>query len=89
MKINSFYQAWGTARGIVLTAIILAFLVLTVRSYCYTMEMDYSGPGSEMERSMEQYRDHENQEASERYGSENERSGDKEKAEQYGRDHGA
>ena len=89
MKINNFYQAWGTARAYVLTAIIMAFLVLTVRSYCYTLEMDYSGPGSEYERSMDHYRDKDNQDAAERCGRGEDRSGDREKADQYGRDHGA
>lgn len=89
MKLTNFYQSWGTARAFVLTAIILAFLALTIRSYCYTLEMDYSGPGSEYERSMEHYRDHENQEAAERCGRGEGSERDQEKAEQYGRDHGA
>jgi hypothetical protein len=89
MKLSNFYRAWGTARAFVLTAVILVFLALTIRSYCWNLEMEYSGPGSEYERSMEQYRDNENREATERLGTEQERSGDKEKSEQYGRDHGA
>ena len=77
------------AKGLLLMALILITTFLTVLGYCYTFEMDYSGPGSEYERSMEQYRDRDNERAMERCenGSGSER--DQEKAEQYGRDHGA
>lgn len=55
--------------------------------------MDYSGPGSEYESSMERYRDNENEKASERVSRDRDEGresskNDKEKSEQYGRDHG-
>lgn len=88
MTLNTFYQAWGLARGFVLTALILAFLALTLRSYCHTFEMDYSGPGSEFDRSLEQYRDNENREAAEREGNGIYLESDHNRAEQYRDDHG-
>ena len=89
MKLNTFYHNMLRAKGTLLMALILILTVMAVLGYSYTFEMDYSGPGSEYERSMEQYRDKENQDAAERCGQGEDRNGDREKADQYGRDHGA
>ena len=66
MKISKFYHCWGYARAMLL----LAFIGLTIFSafFCwgYTLEMDYMGPGSIYDQSMEQYRDQENKDAADK-----------------------
>ena len=88
MKLNKVYVMLGTARAMVLLALIALFMCLCVKSYCYTFEMDYSGPGSEYERSTEQYRDRENQDSAERCGRGEGSERDQERSEQYRDDHG-
>lgn len=89
MKFNDAYYFMGTFKAVmVIMALILMIVGWCVKSYSYTLEMDYSGPGSEHERSMEQYRDRENERAYERCERGEDNRGDREKAEQYERDHG-
>lgn len=89
MKFNNFYLFAGIMKAVfVVMALFLIIVGWCIKTYAYTFEMDYSGPGSEFERSMDMYRDHENRESSERCGRDQERSGDREKAEQYEKDHG-
>ena len=78
----------GTIKAVVLTVLIFIITLWAALGYCYTFEMDYSGPGSEFERSMEQYRDDRNRDSWERSerGEGDER--DQERAEQYRDDHG-
>ena len=89
MNLNTFYNTMLRAKGLLLMALILILSTMAVLGYCYTFEMDYSGPGSEYERSMEQYRDRDNEKASERVSKGEGSERDREKAEQYGKDHGA
>lgn len=88
MNLNKYYYNMGMAKGLVIMALISIILGWAVCGYCHTFEMDYSGPGSEFERSMEQYRDDRNRDSWERSerGEGDER--DQERAEQYRDDHG-
>ena len=88
MNLRKIEETWGMARGLLLVALILIIAGWAVCGYCYTFEMDYTGPGSEFERSMEQYRDNENREAAEREGNGTATDRDHEKADQYRDDHG-
>ena len=93
MKLVKFYQFYGTLRSTAIIILIFGFLLVAIKSFSYTFEMDYSGPGSEYESSMERYRDNENEKASERVSRDRDEGresskNDKEKSEQYGRDHG-
>lgn len=76
------------AKGLAILALILIILGWAVYGYCYTLEMDYSGPGSEYEASMERYRDESNRESAERCGRGEASDRDQERAEQYQKDHG-
>ncbi len=90
MKLNSFYLNWGTARALVVALAVLAMTGVAIKSYSYTIEMDYTGPGSEAESLDRASRDRDNERSFDRYhneGSTSER--DREGAEEYERDHGA
>lgn len=89
MKLNKAYEFLCLAKGLAIMALILILFGWVVYGYSYTMEVEYTGPGSEYERSMERYRDESNREGCERCGSDRERPGDREKSENYRKDHGA
>lgn len=100
MNFNKMYSNMLRAKGLVLIALVLGLMGMAVLGYSYTFEMDYSGPGSEYEASMERYRDEGNRQAAERESQrdvfdgsgreERSRSSerDRERAESYRDDHG-
>lgn len=89
MKLNKFYYFWGTVRALLIIAVIALTLFLCIRSHAFNLEMEYTGPGSEASRLESNCREKENRESAERceksQGSEKER----EKANDYYRDHSA
>ena len=89
MILKKYYEYMGMAKGLLIMALILIISMWAVCGYCYTFEMDYSGPGSEFESSMERYRDNDNEKAMDRCAKGEGSERDQDKAEQYGRDHGA
>lgn len=88
MSLNKYYHNMGMAKGLLVMALILIIMGWAVCGYCHTFEMDYSGPGSEIERFNEQCRDERNRDSWEREqrGEANER--DHEMANEYENDHG-
>jgi hypothetical protein len=94
MNAQKLQEAWGVGRGLVLVALILITAAWVIQGYCYTVEADYNGPGSEMERSMDQYRDQDNKEACDRVAQDQERGTessqrDLDRAQEFRDDHGA
>lgn len=94
MKLNDAYYFMGTFKAVmVVMALILMIVGWCVKSYGYTLEMDYSGPGSEYERSMDHYRDQDNRDGWDRCqrdaneGRDSSRR-DQDRADKYERDHG-
>ena len=70
MNLNTYYYNMGIAKGLAVMALISIIAFWVVHGYCHTFDMDYSGPGSEIERFREEARDNDNREASERVGRE-------------------
>ena len=94
MSLNKYYHYMGMAKGLLVMALILIIMGWAVCGYCHTFEMDYSGPGSEFEKSDERCRDDRNKEANDRWNAndrENKETSprDVERAMDYQRDHGA
>lgn len=92
MNLNTYYHNMGTAKGLAVLALILIIACWVVHGYCHTFDMDYSGPGSEIERFREEARDNRNREASEHVAKDTaeqreSRHEDKERAADYARDH--
>lgn len=93
MNLNKYYYNMGMAKGLVIMALISIILGWAVCGYCHTFEMDYSGPGSEFERSHDRYQDERNRDSWERYKDDNDNNRessprDVERATAYERDHG-
>ena len=91
MKTRDLYQK---IRAPFVSVVVLLAILSCVLEYSYGFEMEYNGPGSEMDRSMSDYRDNENREASERCGRDKEEGRessdrDREKADNYNEQHGA
>jgi len=84
-----FYRTWIMMRFFAIASAVVVMTFVMIRANCMTAEMDYRGPGSEMEASERHYKDEDNREASERCGSDRERSEDREKAGDYYDDHSA
>ena len=94
MNLRKIEETWGMARGLLLVTLILIALFAAVRGYCFNLEMDYCGPGSEYEASMDRYRDNDNQEAVDRCARDRDEGRessqrDRDRADAYERDHGA
>jgi len=88
MKLSKFYWLWANMRVIAIVALILLTLFVTIKSWCYTFEMDYTGPGSEADSLDRACRERDNREAHEKIErGENVSSKDQERANDYERDH--
>lgn len=78
------------ARFWVIVCVALLMIILTIKSYCFTLEADYRGPGSEIETFEREVRDRENRESFERAAERDDCSQrDRERASEYERDHSA
>lgn len=102
MKFNRFYNLWGTFRAWAILFVIFLIIagwitahsyVIIIQvppeSYAYTLEMDYTGPGSEAESLDRACRDRENEKSHEKCQKGEGSERDQERSREYERDHGA
>ena len=84
-----FYASWRQMRVWALIAAGLIALACTIKSYAFNLEIEFRGPGSEIERFEKQDRDNENEKASERCSRGEGTERDREHASEYEREHSA
>lgn len=94
MNLKKIEETWGMARGLLLVALILIIAAWVVQGYCLNLEAEYCGPGSEYEASMDRYRDNDNERAYDRCARDRDEGRDssdrdRDRANEYERDHGA
>ncbi len=89
MNITEFYESYKWLRGICIAVAVLGMLVFAIEGYCYTVEAEYAGPGSEAERLNDSCRDRDNRDAYDRVNEGSRDQRDVDRASAYERDHGA
>jgi len=88
--LTKFYECWKYARFATLIIAGLIALCLMIKSHSYSLEIEYTGPGSEAESLDRNVQDQKNSEAFDRYHQEGSTDpNDAKGAADYARDHGA
>jgi hypothetical protein len=93
MKIYEFHQTWNWLRVVAVVLAVILTIGLAIKAHSFNMEMDYRGPGSEIEAFERQANDRESEKANERVN-ENDRNNrdstqnDRERANEYQRNNG-
>lgn len=86
--INRFHQFWRVFRVASLACAGLLALIGMIKCHAYSLEADYRGPGSEIERFERECRERDNHEAAERRAEGSQDRRDVERAGENEREHG-